>query len=128
MRTNLLKSIIGQPLCKVLIVGVIGSVYLMVWIPLTGISIPCFFYEFTGLYCPGCGLTRALASLLRIDIYQSFRLNALLYIIPPVYLLAYVLGGKYKTSLLWALLVIALGYGVLRNFTYFSWLAPTYVN
>ena len=30
-----------------------------------GLSIPCLFYELTGLYCPGCGSGRAVNALLR---------------------------------------------------------------
>jgi len=33
---------------------------------------PCLFYELTGLYCPGCGGTRAVRALVRGDIWQSF--------------------------------------------------------
>ena len=36
------------------------------------IKYPCFFYYITGIYCPGCGGTRAVKALLRGDIWQSF--------------------------------------------------------
>lgn len=35
-------------------------------------GIPCLFYEVTGLYCPGCGGTRAVKALLRGDVAVSF--------------------------------------------------------
>lgn len=35
-------------------------------------GIPCLFHLITGLYCPGCGGTRAVRSLLRGDVVQSF--------------------------------------------------------
>lgn len=38
----------------------------------------CSFRRLTGLYCPGCGMTRALASLLHGDVRQSLSRNVLL--------------------------------------------------
>lgn len=56
-----------------LIVGGIGIVALLItdfqiisWYP------ECDFFSKTGLYCPGCGGTRAVKSLLRGDIIRSF--------------------------------------------------------
>ena len=37
----------------------------------------CSFYEMTHLYCPGCGGTRAVASLFKLDIISSFKYNAI---------------------------------------------------
>ena len=42
-----------------------------------GFRIPCLFYEVTGLLCPGCGNTRAVVSLLRLDIPAAFWYNPL---------------------------------------------------
>ena len=36
---------------------------------------PCAFHEFTGLYCPGCGGTRAVRFLVRGNIWKSFIYN-----------------------------------------------------
>lgn len=38
---------------------------------------PCVFQLLTGLYCPGCGGTRAIMSLLRGDVLTSFVLHPL---------------------------------------------------
>ena len=35
----------------------------------------CDFYTVTGLYCPGCGGSRALISLFKLDILSSFKYN-----------------------------------------------------
>ena len=37
-----------------------------------GFSIPCFFYELTGFYCPTCGITRMLFALLNFDFIKAF--------------------------------------------------------
>jgi len=38
---------------------------------------PCLFHEVSGLPCPGCGMTRALAALLQGDLARSFALHPL---------------------------------------------------
>lgn len=35
-------------------------------------GLPCLFHELTGLYCPGCGGTRAVKALLRGELVTSF--------------------------------------------------------
>ena len=42
--------------------------------------IPCIFHKITHMYCPGCGLTRMIISIFKLDIYQAFRYNPLLFI------------------------------------------------
>lgn len=38
---------------------------------------PCLFHLMTGLYCPGCGGTRAVRALLRGDLAMSFQYHPL---------------------------------------------------
>jgi len=106
-----------------------GIMYLKVWLPLTGLGIPCVIREATGLYCPGCGMTRAAISLLEADVHQAFRYNALLFMIAPM-LLAHALvsrRGLRRTSkaILLAAVTTAVAFGVLRNVPSWAWLAPT---
>ena len=54
--------------------------------------IPCFFHKITGLYCPGCGITRMVLSLLHLDFYQAFRWNPFLFLLTPLFI---VYGGAY---------------------------------
>jgi len=103
--------------------------YLLVWLPLTHIGIPCPVLAVTGFYCPGCGMTRAAISLLHLDIYQSFRYNALLFFIPPLYGI-YHLANKYKWkkssgTIMLFMLFLTIGYGIARNMPLLSWMAPT---
>lgn len=108
-----------------------GVIYLKVFIPVTGLSIPCVFNHVTGLYCPGCGMTRASLALFSGDIYQSFRYNMLIFILLPLLILFYVLEKKGKVklsqSIMFGMLVITIAFGILRNLEPFSWLAPNAV-
>lgn len=40
-------------------------------------DIPCMFHTLTGLYCPGCGGTRAVRALLKGDLRMSFQYHPL---------------------------------------------------
>ena len=95
------------------------------------IAIPCIFHKITGFYCPGCGITRAIKALLKGDIYTSIRNNLLLYIVVPVIVISEILNRltkrKFKkcyNTILIFLLIITIGYGILRNIPQFSYFAP----
>lgn len=91
----------------------------------------CWFHRLTGLYCPGCGMTRAIKSIISMGLYQAFRYNALIFIIPPIFCLYsyfnYKKNEKITKILLIIMLIITVGYGVIRNVPYFDYLAPTLV-
>lgn len=101
----------------------------------------CVFHKATGLYCPGCGAMRALASLMQLDFYQALRFNGLFVIVLPVLLLAlvreavcYVRDGKTPSPGKWdkpmavIAIVLAIFFGVARNLPALSILAPTVVS
>jgi len=105
-----------------------------------GIVIPCVFHELTGLYCPGCGVTRMIFALLKLDFYQAFRYNSLIFLFMPFILVCtfdfIIKKFKNKSNYLyqninnkiWILLiVITLLFGVLRNVPIFDYLIPTVV-
>lgn len=51
-----------------------------------GFGIPCPFHFFTGLKCPGCGVSRMFISLIKFDFQSAFYANRLLFITFPVIL------------------------------------------
>ncbi|RIX51456.1 DUF2752 domain-containing protein [Paenibacillus nanensis] len=110
-------------------IGAGALLYLKVWLPLTRIGIPCVFHEVTGLYCPGCGMTRAALALLELDFGQAFRYNLLIFFLVPLYAV-YVLAhrkqwrrtGRFIMAIMLAATIL---FGVLRNFPAFHWLAPS---
>jgi Protein of unknown function (DUF2752) len=97
---------------------------------------PCLFHAVTGLWCPGCGLTRCAHALVHFDLARAFEMNALAMVAAPVLaLLAARSAGWLPPSLserlrpltsltFWFALVAA--FAVLRNLPWppFSWLAP----
>jgi hypothetical protein len=97
----------------------------------------CPFYELTGLWCPGCGLTRATHAVLRGDVGAALGFNLLF----PFFLGAIVVGWlawvraalgrspiRWVTRIPpWSGFVIAAAFAVfsvLRNLTPFAALAP----
>ena len=123
-----------KKLIKILVLLILLVLYIVVS-SLTGIYIECPIHKLTGLYCPGCGLTRMIKSILLLDFYQAFRYNQLLFISLPFVIFLFVndlyseFKGKksfYKKipNYIWIILiVITILYGVLRNI--FPILAPT---
>lgn len=106
-----------------------------------GVSFRCLWHDLTGWYCPGCGATRMLWSLIKGDFYQAFRFNPLLFILLPfgIWVLCDKIYCKIKgdkkplidkiPSWCWIILiVITIAFGILRNFDEFSALAPTIVD
>lgn len=55
----------------------------------------CVFHDLTGLYCPGCGCTRALTRLVRGDVSGAFRNNPTT--IPGFLVCAYLFALRLKT-------------------------------
>ena len=103
-----------------------------------GAGIPCPIYQLTGLYCSGCGASRALRSVLHLDFYQAFRYNAVFTAVLPLLAayfsalgISYIRFGKDRISekislkILWIFALAAIIYGILRNIPAFSFLAPT---
>ncbi len=101
-------------------------------------GLPCIFHKITGLYCPGCGITRMFISLFKLNIYQAFRYNPLVFIlliVSTIYFLVDCLKYgitkehiKLPKIVYIILLIIVIGFGILRNIPLFSYLAPTIVN
>mgnify|MGYP005959288881 CR=1 FL=1 len=94
-------------------------------------SIPCIFNKITGFYCPGCGITRMLFSIMQLRFYQAFRFNPLVFILlilSIIYCFFKLILKKdiyisNKTYII--LLIITILFGILRNISFFKFLQPT---
>ena len=103
-------------------------------------AFPCLSIILVGLYCPGCGNTRALHALAHLDIVGALRYNLLLPFL--LILLGWLLTGEYLKLLVgkrvlwlpkkfhiwwvWVALAVVFLFTVFRNIPYypFSALAP----
>lgn len=121
---------------KLAIIAILGFLLYYLLNLYTGFAIFCPFHKFTGLYCPGCGVTRMLFSLIKLDFYQAFRYNPLVFIlliIGIIYLLIKFILKKFNIIIkvpnyVWyILIIIVIIYGILRNIPYFNYLIPTEV-
>ncbi len=123
---------------KLLLLFVLLIVYLLVG-NYFHIYLACPIKKFTGLYCPGCGVTRMLLNILKGNFYQAFRYNVLVFISLPFFFFYYLYHlyclSKNKTSKIqqlepgiwYFLIVIFLIYGILRNISFFEFLRPLIV-
>ncbi len=83
---------------------------------------PCLLHKFTGLYCPGCGSTRALHCLLHGHVYEAMRNNALIVLaLPLLGGILFVRAACQRPAITprwrWAALLLAVlvVFGVVRN-------------
>lgn len=90
----------------------------LLWFSITG-KIPCMFQKMTGLYCPGCGGTRAVKALLKGKILLSFFYHPLVFygtMIALLFIISYAIywkTGKEKYRLYLENGYIYVGLGIL---------------
>ena len=76
------------------------------------LGITCVFLEILGLPCPGCGMTRAVLSLVEFDIVSAAKYNITVFFMP--YVLVYVfldLKGKvHNYIMIWIAFVAILNW------------------
>ena len=121
---------------KKIAISIIAIIFLLL-VVLKIIKVPCIFHEITGLYCPGCGITRMIISIIHFDFYQAFRYNPLIFILSPILIVIssieifcylFDIENKYikkYDKLLIILIVLLILFGILRNIPLFSYLKPT---
>ena len=112
----------------------VGMAYLFSLYVFRYITLPsCYLYELTGIYCPGCGCTRAVYALIHGDIILSLKQNPLVIVSLATLFVLYIelvfraFGKKLRTFVhskyfLWGAFIAIMIYTVLRNI--FPQLAP----
>lgn len=87
----------------------------------------CITLTFFGFYCPACGMTRSVISLMQGDVLMSIRQNAMVIVFVLLYLVFYIwyvlkcFNIKFKIFLAnekfwYILLIVWFIYGISRNF------------
>ncbi|MBQ9833761.1 MAG: DUF2752 domain-containing protein [Bacilli bacterium] len=97
-------------------------------------SIDCLFHKITGYYCPGCGITRMIFSIIKLEFYQAFRYNPLVFIMLIFFVFCQVINIilkrnykkiTFKKEYALLLLVVVILFGIMRNIPLFDYLKPT---
>ena len=106
--------------------------FFLIVISMYYLNIPftCMFHKVTNLYCPGCGTTRMIDALFHLDIYKAISYNAYVFallILLVLYLIICLINKKIiilNNRVIYVLIIIGIIFGILRNISYFSFLAP----
>ncbi len=87
-----------------------AAFYLVMWT----LSVECIFIMLFGINCPGCGMSRAVFSLLRGDVLGAFSYHPMVFAMPVVYLYIWQNGKVLKNRLLnnFVLIAIAMGFAI----------------
>ena len=92
----------------------------------------CPWNESLQIYCAGCGGTRMLYSILRLEFYQAFRYNPFIFMLIVFFMMRGIVSiiryRKVKplsNKIILLLLILTILFVILRNIPIFSFLAPT---
>ena len=91
--------------CGVVILAtaaLVGGVLLHAYAPATLHLPSCVFHELTGLYCPGCGATRAMHHLLNLEFAAAIRCN-LMFVLAFPFLTLWLIRKALRTFHLYIL-------------------------
>lgn len=113
--------------CLAALSGYVAAV--SIWKPGSAALLACPFHALTGLYCPGCGMTRMLYQLVHGHLALAFAQNELAFIALPYVLWRIVLAllplrwqnaQKFAVSPRWAYAIVTLIviFTLLRNLPY----------
>lgn len=98
--------------------GVIYCIFIM----LTGFSIPCPIKALTGgrIECPSCGVSRMCISMIKLEFYEAFRYNPVIFSMLPIWTLCIGLwifekGDRFNKIVVIISIIILIGFGILRN-------------
>lgn len=120
---------------RAIIITVIAFLNVLILLKL---NYKCPWRQSLHIYCAGCGGTRMLKSILKLDFYQAFRYNPLLFtllLISIIYLIYITVNKllkkeyyKFKANHLYILLFLTITFMILRNIELFSYLKPTVIS
>lgn len=95
---------------------IIGLAALVLFYAVVGCPLRCFF----GICCPGCGMTRATLSILKLDFAGAFSYHPLVFIMPVcalVFILRKKLSAKVCNGLIALAVILFLGVYIYRLVT-----------
>ena len=123
---SLSKIRFNKLLTRSMAVFLVGLLY-YVFITFTGLKIPCLFFSFAGLYCPGCGITRMAVALLHFDFRTAFYYQPIILCSFPflgmcfgAMALQYIKCGKvtlarWQNIIIWLTIAVLIVFCIYRN-------------
>jgi len=78
-------------------------------------GIPCIILSITGIPCLGCGMTRAIVSILKFDFKAAFSFHSMVWSLPLLYLMFLTDGKLFKKRYLNITCCIILAVGFLAE-------------
>ena len=106
------------------------------WVQATGLGVPCLFHALTGLYCPGCGVTRCANALLHGNWCAALQSNVDVVVLVPFFVWlalaaarSYLVCGavrltKRQNAAVYAAIAVLVMFGVVRNIPVLWFLRP----
>lgn len=106
------------------------------WVRATGLGVPCPFHMLTGLYCPGCGVTRCISALLQGNWQAALRSNAAIVVLAPFFVwLGWAAARSYlacgsirlarrQNAAVYVAIAALVVFGIVRNLPAFWFLRP----
>ena len=91
---------------RVLLMLLLLTYFSVVFFVMKKTGITCVFLYFLGVPCPGCGMTRALRSVLRFEFLKAFGYNPLIYCMPYVFAYIFI---DFKNKKLHNLMISIIG-------------------
>ena len=82
--------------------------FTIVYVLFNKLNITCVFLKILGIPCPGCGMTRAAISLLKLDFISAIKYNIIVFFMP--YVVAYIfldLKGRVHNYLMIGIALVA---------------------
>lgn len=117
--------------------AIIFLIVLILIMNVSDLKLICLFNHITVFLCPGCGTTRMLKSLFKLEIKQAFFYNPLVFCLLPFVGLYFIdriivllfnkksLISEKLSKIFWnAALIVTILFGVLRNIPIFDFLRP----
>lgn len=96
---------------KLLFTALLALIILGMYLLQTG----CIIQRIVGIPCPGCGMTRAVAALLRGDVPGALQFHGMVWSLPVVYLVYLYDGRVFSRGWMNAALIGSLALGFLLN-------------
>ena len=97
---------------SLLLTVIYAAILLIFWY----FKIPCLFKYFFGISCPGCGMSRAMLSAIRLDFTSAFSHHPMFWSLPILYVYFLFSGKVFNKKILDLGILIIIAFGFLANF------------